>query len=179
MYVSNIYAVLSTAFGSVTFPTVIWLCREHSMAAMNLKHSLQIESPNWISKLNSQIESLLFWYIFSIFICKNSHLEVRTWLVVSIKIAPLGQIVRNHVGGGFPSLLPADQKRLWKMEIKNFTFCPNVLVQWILIETLSMYWFTSKWSTFKSSTYMMFKLHHVSHIFLSISQCSNIHASKY
>ena len=40
------YFVPSKVSGNVTFPTAIWLCREHSMAAMNLRYSLQIESPN-------------------------------------------------------------------------------------------------------------------------------------
>ena len=32
LYTANILAVLSTAFGSVTFPTVIWLYSEQPMA---------------------------------------------------------------------------------------------------------------------------------------------------
>ena len=36
---ANIHAPLSTAFGSVTFPTVIWLYIKHPMAVTNLKCS--------------------------------------------------------------------------------------------------------------------------------------------
>ena len=36
-YTANILTELSTAFGSVTFPTVIWLYPKLPMAAMNLK----------------------------------------------------------------------------------------------------------------------------------------------
>ena len=37
MYTANILTVLSTAFGSVTFPTVIWLCILPSKTAIDLK----------------------------------------------------------------------------------------------------------------------------------------------
>ena len=36
-YTANILAVISTAFGSVTFPTVIWLCRLPPKTAIELK----------------------------------------------------------------------------------------------------------------------------------------------
>ena len=37
MYTANILTVLSTAFGSVTFPTVIWLCMLLPKTAIDLK----------------------------------------------------------------------------------------------------------------------------------------------
>ena len=37
MYTANILTVLSTAFGSVTFPTVIWLCMLPPKIAIDLK----------------------------------------------------------------------------------------------------------------------------------------------
>ena len=37
--------MLTTATGSVTFPTVIWLYRKNSMAAIHLKQNIQFESP--------------------------------------------------------------------------------------------------------------------------------------
>ena len=36
-YTANILTVLSTAFGSVTFPTVIWLCMLQPKTAIDLK----------------------------------------------------------------------------------------------------------------------------------------------
>ena len=36
-YTANILTVLSTAFGSVTFPTVIWLCMLQSKTAIDHK----------------------------------------------------------------------------------------------------------------------------------------------
>ena len=37
LYTANILTVLSTAFGSVTFPTVIWLCMLPPKTAIDLK----------------------------------------------------------------------------------------------------------------------------------------------
>ena len=36
-YTANILTVLTTAFGSITFPTVIWLCMLQSKAAIDLE----------------------------------------------------------------------------------------------------------------------------------------------
>ena len=36
-YTANIFTVLSTAFGSVMFPTVIWLCMLQSKTAIDVK----------------------------------------------------------------------------------------------------------------------------------------------
>ena len=37
LYTANIFKVVSTAFGSVTFPTVLWLCMLQPKTAIDLK----------------------------------------------------------------------------------------------------------------------------------------------
>ena len=58
-YTANILTVLSTAFGSVTFPTVIWLCILQSKTTIDVK-----------------LYSLMSVSVMSTFVVCNNHCQI-------------------------------------------------------------------------------------------------------